>query len=403
MFSRKKASSLVVGSLLIFAGAALAQSQPKASEIFEQVNSTYRNLRSFHFEAQYTNEKQRDGVITKSESTMIFAYDGQGRRRIEYKTPSIEFLRLFDGGARWTYSPMNRQYSKEIPENPNNLDSGPIIYLMFTTAVEYSLHILYAQPETDADLRPPLKSIHGRPMETIKVGEQNISAYVVELEYSFVPAEGRELRRTLWIDQRRFIVLRDLAIRKETRSGKTTELRNLINLTVARVNEALPRDLFIFKPPLDAQQVEFPSFPFMDFSDLHPKAMYGEPDATKKDGAIPAGIPGGVSPSRIQETAPLKPNQLKASGVEPGTPIKRVQPDYPPSLQAARISGIVQVRITVDGEGNVTDAMMISGHPLLEDVSLKAAREWKFKPVLLNGAPVSVQGILTFTFTLPEK
>ena len=106
MFSRKKASSLVVGSLLIFAGAALAQSQPKASEIFEQVNSTYQNLRSFHFEAQYINEKQRDGVTTRSESTMIFASDGQGRRRIEYKTPSIEFLRLFDGGARWTYSPM---------------------------------------------------------------------------------------------------------------------------------------------------------------------------------------------------------------------------------------------------------------------------------------------------------
>jgi TonB family protein len=274
---------------------------------------------------------------------------------------------------------------------------------MFTTTVESSLHTLYAEPESDADLRPPLKSIHGRSMETIKVGGQEVSAYVVEIEYSFVPAEGRELRRTLWIDQRRFIVLRDLAIRKETRSGKTTELRTLVNLTVAKVNEALPGDLFIFKPPPDARQVEFPSFPITDVSDLIPKAMYGEPYATKKDGAIPAGIPGGVGASRTQETAPLKPDQLKVSEVEPGKPIKQVQPDYPPYLQRSLVSGTVRVRITVDGEGNVIDATMISGHPLLEDVSLKAAREWKFKPVLLNGAPVKAQGILTFTFTPPEK
>jgi TonB family protein len=274
---------------------------------------------------------------------------------------------------------------------------------MFTTTVEYGLYTLYAEPQSDADLRPPLKSIHGRPMETIKVGEQNISAYVVESEYSFVPAEGRELRRTLWIDQRRFIVLRDLAIRRETISGKTTELRTLINLTVAKVNEVLPDDLFIFKPPPDARQVEFPSFPFMDLSDLQSKAMYGEPDATKKDGAIPAGIPGGVSPSRIQETAPLNPDQLKELGVEAGKPIKAARSEYPIWLQVTRVSGTVQVQITIDGKGNVIDAIMISGNPSLEDVSLKAARKWKFKPTLLNGAPVSVQGILTFTFTLPKK
>jgi TonB family protein len=399
MLSRKISSPLAAGFLLILAGAALAQSQPKASEIVKQVSSTYQNLRSFHFEAQYTNEEQRDGVITRSESTRIFASDGQGRRRIEYKNLSIEFLSLFDGGAIWTYFPTSRQYSRKVPENPKSLDDGPIVDFKIITAVVSDLHTRYAEPERDAELRPPLKAIHGRPMETIKVGDQKIPAYVVEIEYSFVPAAGRELRRTLWIDQLRFIVLRDLAIRKETRSGKTTELRTLVNLTVAKVNEALPSDLFIFKPPLDARQVEFPSSPLKGFSDLDliSKAMYGEPDTTKKDGAIPVGIPGGVGDFRIQKTAPLKPDQLKELGVEPGSPIKQVQPRYPP--YAVGISTIVRVRITIDGKGKVIDAVMISGHPLFADVSLKAARQWKFKPTLLNGAPVNVQGILTFAFT----
>jgi TonB family protein len=408
MLSRKLSYHLAVCSLLILAGAALAQSPPQASEIVNKVSSAYQNLRSFHFEAQSISEEQRDGMITRSESTRIFASDGQGRIRIEYKNPSLEFLNLFDGGARWTYFPMSRQYSRKVPKNPknpNNLYDGPLVDGMITTDVVFNIHTRYAEPESDAELIPPLKAIHGRPMETIKVGDRKISAYVVEIEYAFVPTEGRELRRTLWIDQQRFIVLRDLAVRKETRSGKTTEYRTLVNLTVAKVNEKLPGDLFIFNPPPDALAVEFPSSPIKDFSDfvLHAKAMYGEPHTARKNGAIPAGIPGGVGPSHSQETAPSKPEQLNASGVEPGNPIKQTQPDYPLFLQAARISGVVRVRITVDEKGNVIDAMMISGHPLLEDVSLKAARKWKFTPTLSNGAPVSVQGVLTFTFTLPNK
>jgi hypothetical protein len=62
MFSKKISPPLAVGTLLILAGAALAQSQPEASEIVKQVSSTYQNLRSFHFEAQYINEEQRDGA-----------------------------------------------------------------------------------------------------------------------------------------------------------------------------------------------------------------------------------------------------------------------------------------------------------------------------------------------------
>src|SRR5215510_8628524 len=149
MLSRKITLPFAVGSLLILAGAAWAQSQPEASEIVKQLSSTYQNLRSFHFKTQYTNEERRDGVITKSESTRIFASDGQGRMRIEYKNPSIEFLKLFDGVARWTYFPTSRQYSRKVPENPKRLDDGPIVDFMITTDVVFSLHTRYAEPESD--------------------------------------------------------------------------------------------------------------------------------------------------------------------------------------------------------------------------------------------------------------
>jgi TonB family protein len=89
-----------------------------------------------------------------------------------------------------------------------------------------------------------------------------------------------------------------------------------------------------------------------------------------------------------------------AGGVLQGNAIKKVQPTYPAVAKAAKAEGPVQVQITVSEEGRVTDATVISGHPLLRDAALEAARQWEFKPTELGGNPVKVQGILTFNFTL---
>jgi Gram-negative bacterial TonB protein C-terminal len=51
----------------------------------------------------------------------------------------------------------------------------------------------------------------------------------------------------------------------------------------------------------------------------------------------------------------------------------------------------------------VIEASAISGHPLLRESALQAARQWVFKPTELSGTPIKVQGILTFNFTLSDK
>ncbi|HMV51532.1 MAG TPA: energy transducer TonB, partial [Blastocatellia bacterium] len=77
-----------------------------------------------------------------------------------------------------------------------------------------------------------------------------------------------------------------------------------------------------------------------------------------------------------------------------------IQPAYPPVAKAAKASGQVQVQITISEEGKVVEASAISGHPLLRDAAVEAARQWVFKPVELSGTPVKVQGVLNFNFTL---
>jgi TonB family protein len=89
-----------------------------------------------------------------------------------------------------------------------------------------------------------------------------------------------------------------------------------------------------------------------------------------------------------------------SGGVLQGSAVKRVQPAYPEVAKAARASGPVQVQITVDESGNVTSAEAKTGHSLLQDAAVTAARQWQFKPTAVEGKPVKVQGLLTFNFTL---
>jgi len=86
--------------------------------------------------------------------------------------------------------------------------------------------------------------------------------------------------------------------------------------------------------------------------------------------------------------------------VDPGSALKKVAPAYPPEAKEARVSGKVQVQVTISEEGRVIEATAISGPESLREAAVRAAEQWVFKPTKLDGAPVKVQGILTFNFEL---
>jgi len=57
--------------------------------------------------------------------------------------------------------------------------------------------------------------------------------------------------------------------------------------------------------------------------------------------------------------------------------------------------------VTVDEQGNVTEARALSGPKMLHDVSINAARQAKFSPTLLSGEAVKLTGVLVFNFGRP--
>src|SRR5215471_3056034 len=78
--------------------------------------------------------------------------------------------------------------------------------------------------------------------------------------------------------------------------------------------------------------------------------------------------------------------------------VRRVEPVYPPLAKAAGVTGSVVVEVSVDETGVVKEARALSGHPLLKDVAVNAARSWMFAPTRLDGKPVKVIGTITFNF-----
>ena len=112
-------------------------------------------------------------------------------------------------------------------------------------------------------------------------------------------------------------------------------------------------------------------------------------------GDVPAGVPAAGANLENQPGVIRKQGEVLA-----GQALRRAPPFYPPLAKTARIQGPVVVEVTVDEEGDVLSARAISGHPLLKEGALNAARAWKFTPTTLDGKPVKVVGQVTFNFRL---
>lgn len=85
-----------------------------------------------------------------------------------------------------------------------------------------------------------------------------------------------------------------------------------------------------------------------------------------------------------------------------GKPIFLPVPEYPKAAKAVRASGVVQVLVTIDENGNVIEAKAISGNPLLHATAIKSALQGKFEPILLSGKPIRVSGVIVYNFNLDE-
>jgi periplasmic protein TonB len=134
---------------------------------------------------------------------------------------------------------------------------------------------------------------------------------------------------------------------------------------------------------------------------------------------VPGGVPGGVAGGTMggvmggviggTSTVPIAP-VVKDKG--PRAPVRvggrvkeprlvtRVDPKYPPLAVMTHMTGDVLIDAIINEQGDVVEAQVISGPPILIQSALEAVKKWKYEPTYLNDQAVPVQLKVTVSFRL---
>jgi protein TonB len=96
-----------------------------------------------------------------------------------------------------------------------------------------------------------------------------------------------------------------------------------------------------------------------------------------------------------------QPTRLRvSSGTAEGLKIHDVSPEYPRKAKENHIQGDVILQGTIDSKGKVINLTVVQGDPILAEASIKAVRQWRYRPYVLKGEPVEVETKIKIQFRM---
>lgn len=123
--------------------------------------------------------------------------------------------------------------------------------------------------------------------------------------------------------------------------------------------------------------------------------------APQDQSAAPSPAPA-ASPSPSESAPPprvAEPKKVRIStGVAETLKTHDVRPEYPEEAKKKHIQGDVVLQYTIDLEGRVVNPKVVHGDPILAEAALKAVKQWKYRPFLLNGKPVEAETTMVVKF-----
>jgi Ca-activated chloride channel homolog len=127
-----------------------------------------------------------------------------------------------------------------------------------------------------------------------------------------------------------------------------------------------------------------------------PAASKAAAEATPQPRPTPAEAR--ATPAAAGQKGEARPKTPISGGVLNSKAISLPRPTYPAAAKSAGTSGKVVVEVTIDEDGKVVEARAVSGHPMLQQAAVQAARLAKFSPATLSGQPIRVTGTISYTF-----
>ncbi len=80
--------------------------------------------------------------------------------------------------------------------------------------------------------------------------------------------------------------------------------------------------------------------------------------------------------------------------------VTKPQPEYPPVARQLKVEGTVELNATVNEDGTVEKADVVSGNPILAKAAADALKKWKFSKMTEDGKAVKFVANVAFTFKL---
>src|SRR3954454_12448088 len=78
--------------------------------------------------------------------------------------------------------------------------------------------------------------------------------------------------------------------------------------------------------------------------------------------------------------------------------VTKVQPEYPVMAKQLKITGSVELDVTIGENGAVEAVTPVSGNPVLTKPAADALKKWKFKPFTQDGNAVRAQAPTKINF-----
>lgn len=95
------------------------------------------------------------------------------------------------------------------------------------------------------------------------------------------------------------------------------------------------------------------------------------------------------------------PNKTRIhTQLDPAMLIHRVEPVYPVLPKQMGLCGRVELRAIIATDGTIQSLQVVSGDALFYPSALDAVRQWRYRPLKLNGQPVEVDTYITVIYHL---
>jgi protein TonB len=172
-----------------------------------------------------------------------------------------------------------------------------------------------------------------------------------------------------------------------------------------RAAEARPLPTAVSNP--NAAPIEAPAA-------ITPEPLFPGEDAFGVEGGVEGGIAGGTlggivgglvdapPPPPPPAPIPAAPQQPVRIGGQISAPelLQRVEPVYPDIAVIAKVQGTVILEAVVATDGTVESVKVLRPVKFLDGAAIDAVKQWRYKPLILNGMPTPFVLTVTLTFSI---